>query len=111
MTPYQASLSLIPVRNSATSTAFLNPANAQRYRDTIAKLKPPKPSKMTAGKRFFPRFEPGMATADYIAQFQGLNNGDPYYGKHQRPLTFVHADRAAPMLDPSIPEVEHEVLP
>jgi hypothetical protein len=60
----------------------------------------------------FPLFKPGMRTADYVRMFQKLNAGSvPYRENRSEYLTFVHADRAAPMLDPSIPEVEHEVLP
>jgi hypothetical protein len=56
--------------------------------------------------RRFPCFTPGMATGQYIAQYQNMNGYDKaQFGDAVVPLAFTHADRAAPMLDPGTPEV------
>ena len=56
-------------------------------------------------KREYPAFYAGMTTAEYLSQYASLN--------HKRlnlePVQYVHADRAAPMLDASIPEMIEEV--
>ena len=53
-------------------------------------------------KRFYPTFEAGMSTREYLRQYATLNAH-----VHLLPVSdaFDH-DRPAPMLDPSIPEVE-----
>lgn len=66
---------------------LLNPRASTRERDKL-----------------FPVFKPGMTTARYVQLFQDLN-------LDLRRAKFTYANRAAPMLDPSTPEVEHEVLP
>jgi hypothetical protein len=61
--------------------------------------------------RTFPDFTPGMSTAAYIKSFQAMNGGDTYHrhtGTAVGPLTFDHAQRPAPMLDPLVPEVTFE---
>ena len=56
-------------------------------------------------KREYPAFYAGMTTAEYLSQYASLN--------HKRlnlePVQYVHADRAAPMLDASISETIEEV--
>lgn len=52
-------------------------------------------------KRFYPVFEPGMPTAEYVKLY-ALQNDRLHLAK----VNYTHADRRAPMLDPSIPEVE-----
>jgi len=68
----------------------------------------PKPKgidKCNSMKREYPAFYAGMTTAEYLSQYASLN--------HKRlnlePVQYVHADRAAPMLDASIPEMIEEV--
>jgi hypothetical protein len=58
--------------------------------------------KHDSSKRYFPAFEPGMSTREYLRQYAVLNAH-----VHLLPVSdaFDH-DRPAPMLDPSIPEVE-----
>lgn len=59
-------------------------------------------AKHDSSKRHFPAFEPGMSTREYLRQYAVLNAH-----VHLLPVSdaFDH-DRPAPMLDPSIPEVE-----
>lgn len=52
-------------------------------------------------KKRFPVFWPSMATENYVRQFENLQRG-------LTKLSYTHARRAAPMLDPSIPEVARE---
>jgi len=94
----------------------VRPENAQAIHDALARLakgKGPKLSKPKAAnrkhdssKRSYPAFEPGMATAEYIRQYTELNVY--LFGGSYPPddvVTYSHADRPAPMLDPSYPEV------
>jgi hypothetical protein len=77
------------------------PENAMQYRAAMDK-----PSKITKPKekRDFPAFHAGMETADYLSRYASLNN---------RLLLsawkFDHADRLAPTLDDSAPEVLEEL--
>lgn len=54
-------------------------------------------------KRFYPVFEPGMSTREYLRQYAILNAH-----VHLLPVNSISHDRPAPMLDPSIPEVVEE---
>lgn len=54
-------------------------------------------------KRHYPPFFPGMSTAAYISDYFNRNAH-----VHLLPVDYTHADRPAPMLDPSIPEVVEE---
>ena len=58
-------------------------------------------AKHDSSKRHFPTFAAGMSTADYVARYAALNGH-----LHLAKVNYEHADRPAPMLDPSIPEVE-----
>lgn len=62
-----------------------------------------------SSKRSYPDFYPGMTTADYISAYNKLN-AYLFVGAYaeDKILTYTHADRPAPMLDPSIPEVVEE---
>jgi len=94
------------------ATLTLNPENGQHAHDMLARIdkskglkgpKLPKPKgnpKHDSSKRHFPKFEPGMTTADYLREYAALNGH-----VHLLPAGFDHADRPAPMLDPSYPEV------
>jgi hypothetical protein len=98
--------------NRATLT--VNPENAEPTRELLALIdkskgrrgrKLPKDKghpKHDSSKRYFPAFEPGMSTREYLRRYAVLNAH-----VHLLPVSdaFDH-DRPAPMLDPSIPEVE-----
>ena len=106
--------------NRATFT--VHPQNAESTRELLTlidkskgakgrKLPKGKPMKREydSSKRSYPAFEPGMTTADYITAYTGLN-AYLFVGAYSEDeiLTYAHADRPAPMLDPSIPEVMEE---
>lgn len=82
-------------------TVKCKPERAMQYRAAMDK-----PSKMTKPKekRDFPTFHAGMETADYLSRYASLNN---------RLLLsawkFDHADRLAPVLDATTPEVLEEL--
>lgn len=93
-----------------TATFTVQPEKAEAYREALAKLDKGKGRKFKKSsdpsmKRHYPPFFPGMDTAAYISDYMSRN--DHVKLAH---VDYVFADRAAPMLDPSIPEVEHEVL-
>ena len=104
------------------ATLTIAPERAQAVHDILAlidksrgrkgrKLPAAKASnlKFDSSKRSYPVFEPGMATGDYIRQYTGLNSY--LFGGSYPPddvVTYSHADRPAPMLDPSYPEVVAE---
>lgn len=93
------------------------PANAQRVHDTLAlidkskglkgpkfnKTKPWAPANKPANRRY-PVFEPGMDTSEYLRVYQMLNSHFELIE-----VKYTYADRPAPMLDPSYPEVLEEV--
>lgn len=96
----------------AKSTFQVLPANAEPTRALLAlidkskghkgrKFKRASDPKRDSMKREYPAFYAGMTTAEYLSQYASLN--------HKRlnlePVQYVHADRAAPMLDASIPEM------
>tara|TARA_R110002126_G_scaffold178167_1_gene327137 strand:- start:270 stop:719 length:450 start_codon:yes stop_codon:yes gene_type:complete len=86
------------------------PENAQAIRALAAK--PPKikmkidsfDRKNDSMKREYPIFQAGMTTEDYLKCFNALNSR-----LLLTPWTHTHADRAAPMLDATQPEVWEEV--
>lgn len=100
------------------ATLTVKPENTQGVYDLLAlidKSKGRKGAKLTrpkgqakhdSSKRSYPVFAPGMTTAEYIRQYTSLNRY-LFVGAHaeDKILTYVHADRPAAMLDPSIPEV------
>jgi hypothetical protein len=82
-------------------TVKCKPENAATYR--AAMDKPPKP-RTVAEKRDYPKFQAGKTTtADYLRDYAGFNARLLLSG-----FTFTHADRLAPMLDASAPEVWEE---
>lgn len=100
----------------AKSTFQVLPANAEPTRALLAlidkskghkgrKFKRGSDPKRDSMKREYPAFYAGMTTAEYLSQYASLN--------HKRlnlaPVDYTHADRAAPMLDASIPETIEEV--
>jgi len=84
-----------------TTRLTVTEANAAKYRAIIDSGKLPKmkmPSS-TPIRRAYPRFWPGMTTAEYLDHFAKLNGA----GLH--PIKYTHADREAPSLDATHPEV------
>jgi hypothetical protein len=93
----------------ATTRYTVKPENAQEYRRLAAKppaIKRKVDPKHNAMRRDYPEFYAGMTTADYVSQYASLNTRLLLKGEG-----FTFADRAAPMLDPSIPEVLEELDP
>ena len=104
---------MIEIKHART-TFTVRPENGQAVHDTLAlidksrgrkgrKFSKEKASnrKYDSSKRSYPVFTPGMTTSDYIRQYAGLNS----YLFGDGAVTYSHADRPAPMLDPSYPEV------
>lgn len=96
----------------ATTRYTVKPENAQEYRKLAAK--PPK-QKNKAGafdakhnslKRDYPEFYVGMTTGDYVSRYVSLNARLLLKGEG-----FTFADRVAPMLDATQPEVTEELDP
>jgi hypothetical protein len=97
--------------NRATFT--VKPENAEPTRELLALIdkskgrkgrKLPKDKghvKHDSSKRHFPAFTAGMSTSDYVARYAALNGH-----LHLASVSYEHADRPAPMLDPTRPEVE-----
>ena len=96
----------------------LKPENVQETRELLAlidktdgqkgaKLKRPKAdAKHDSMKREYPAFYAGMETGEYLNKFHELNERKMLSG-----LAFTFANRAAPMLDASAPEVLEELDP
>ena len=90
-----------------TATFTLLPENAEPTRALLAvidKSKGRKGRKLrreTAARRQYPVFTSGMSTAEYVRRYAALNTP-------MVPVTYEHADRPAPQLDPTIPEVTEE---
>ena len=85
-------------------TVKCKPENAAAYR--AAMDKPPK-TRTVAEKRDYPKFQAGKTTtADYLRDYAGFNARLLLSG-----FTFTHADRLAPTLDATTPEVLEELDP
>jgi hypothetical protein len=103
---------MITIKHNST-TYTVTEANAPKIRAILDSGKLPRPKikidrQHDATRRDYPAFYPGMTTAEYVALFQGLNS------RSRLKLTtheFTHADRAAPMLDATYPEVTQELDP
>jgi hypothetical protein len=83
-------------------------ANAAKYRalidaDKPLKFKKPVDRKHDSMRRDFPAFYAGMETAEYLSRYAALNER-----LHLSAWDFDYAERAAPMLDPTAPEVLEE---
>ena len=90
-----------------TTRYTVKPENAQSIRALAAKppkIKRPIDRKHDAMRRDYPTFYPGMTTEDYLSQYAGLNSR-----LLLTPHKFSHADRAAPVLDATAPEVFEEL--
>ena len=87
---------------SGNFRALVRPENLNKIEDNLAKVKPPKPGKsevrQTDTKRYFPIYEPGMSTADYVSEYERKNSGlsftKSYLGLNEYP---------AAQYDPSVP--------
>jgi hypothetical protein len=86
------------------------PENAMQYR--AAMDKPPK-IKIKVDRRFdcmrrhYPKFYAGMTTtADYVREYASINDH-----QHLIALEYTHADRLAPTLDATAPDVLEELDP
>jgi hypothetical protein len=91
-------------------TVKCKPENAALYR--AAMDKPPK-IKVKIDRRFdcmrrhYPKFYAGLTTtADYVREYASINDH-----QHLIALEYTHADRLAPMLDATVPEVLEEIDP
>jgi hypothetical protein len=91
-----------------TTQYRVKPENAHAYRAALDKPKKHKIEALSSVnlRRDYPVFEPGMKTADYLALYGALNSR-----LLLTTLEYAHADRAAPMLDPTQPEVLEEPNP
>jgi hypothetical protein len=91
-----------------TTQYRVKPENAQAYRAALDKPKKHKIEALSSVnlRRDYPVFEPGMKTADYLALYGALNSR-----LLLTTLEYAHADRAAPMLDPTQPEALEEPNP
>jgi hypothetical protein len=89
-----------------TTLYRVKPENAHAYRAALDKPKKHKIEALSSVnlRRDYPVFEPGMKTADYLALYGALNSR-----LLLTTLEYAHADRAAPMLDPTQPEVLEEM--
>lgn len=91
-------------------TVKCKPENAMQYR--AAMDKPPKikvkiDRRFDSMRRHYPKFYAGLTTtADYVREYASINNH-----QHLIALEYTHADRLAPMLDASVPEVLEEIDP
>jgi hypothetical protein len=91
-------------------TVKCKPENAMQYR--AAMDKPPKikikiDRRFDSMRRHYPKFYAGLTTtADYVREYASINN-------HQKliALEYTHADRLAPTLDATTPEVLEELDP
>jgi hypothetical protein len=91
----------------ATTRYTVKPENAQEYRRLAAKppaIKRKVDRNHDATRRDYPPFYAGMTTADYVSQYAGLNSRLLLKGEG-----FTFADRVAPMLDATQPEVLEEL--
>ena len=90
-----------------TTRFTVKPENAQEYRRLAAKpptIKRKIDRNHDAMRRDYPKFYAGMTTADYVSHYAGLNSRLLLKGEG-----FTFADRAAPMLDATQPEVLEEL--
>lgn len=90
-----------------TTRYTVKPENAQEYRRLAAKppaIKRKVDRNHDAMRRDYPAFYAGMTTADYVSQFAALNSRLLLKGEG-----FTFADRVAPMLDATQPEVIEEL--
>jgi len=84
---------------SGNFRALVRPENLAKVEDKLAKVKPPKPGKsevrQTDSKRYFPIYEPGMSTAEYVRLFEKANG--------KTGLDYVLNENPAAQYDPTVP--------
>jgi hypothetical protein len=93
----------------ATTRYTVKPENAQEYRKLAAKpptIKRKVDRSHDSTRRDYPAFYAGMTTAEYVSRYASLNARLLLKGEG-----FTFADRAAPMLDATQPEVLEELDP
>jgi hypothetical protein len=91
-----------------TTQYRVKPENAHAYRAALDKPKKHKIEALSSVNltRQYPAFLAGhTTTADYIARFNSQFEG------RQHEVEYAHADRVAPTLDPTQPEVLEEMNP
>ena len=91
----------------ATTRYTVKPENAQEYRRLAAKppaIKRKVDRNHDSTRRDYPGFYAGMTTAEYVNQYASLNARLLLKGEG-----FTFANRAAPMLDATQPEVLEEL--
>lgn len=105
---------MIDIKHKSATFRVL-PENAEKTRELLVlidkskgakgrKFKPVKPERRDERellKRYYPTFYPGMTAMEYIRQYEYDN-----IHHHLTPWDYVCADRATPILDPTIPECE-----
>lgn len=82
----------------------------------LAKLKPAKPTRIKADRRSYPKYEPGMSTAEYVRQFEMLNGHTKNHGfwanlNHEPAAVYVGIDTAETIEDEAHAAPECEALP
>ena len=93
----------------ATTRYTVKPENALEYRRLAAKppaIKRKVDRSHDSTRRDYPEFYAGMTTAEYVSRYASLNARLLLKGEG-----FTFADRAAPMLDATQPEVIEELDP
>lgn len=93
----------------ATTRYTVKPESAQEYRRLAAKppaIKRKVDRSHDSTRRDYPEFYAGMTTAEYVSRYASLNARLLLKGEG-----FTFADRAAPMLDATQPEVLEELDP
>lgn len=97
----------------ARATLTVQPENAESTRELLALIdkskgrrgrKLPKDKghpKHNSMSRSYPVLYAGITTTQYVTRYAEMNGH-----LHLAKVNYTHADRPAPMLDPSIPEVE-----
>lgn len=93
----------------ATTRYTVKPENAHEYRRLAAKppaIKRKVDRSHDSTRRDYPEFYAGMTTAEYVSRYASLNARLLLKGEG-----FTFADRAAPMLDATQPEVIEELDP
>ena len=88
---------------SGNFRALVRPENLAKVEDKLAKVKPPKPGKsevrQTEAKRYFPTYESGMSTAEYVRLYETRN-----FGLHLTVGVFAPMnENPATQYDPSVP--------
>ena len=92
-----------------TTRYTVKPENAQEYRKLAAKppaIKRKVDRNHDAMRRDYPKFHANMTTAEYVSHYTALNSRLLLKG-----LGFDYAERVAPMLDATQPEVLEELDP